>query len=129
MKTSSADSPASKPSSTTDAEPGEAPIAIESPGAVLGKQDLRGSHGSGAVIQVGAPGWLIVLTSVSLTALLLLLAYAPSYIDAKVQAGIADANATAKLARAEASVAKDKVEDLRVELARKGIHVGPLDGH
>lgn len=115
--------------STSDADSGDAPIAIESPGAVLGKQDLRGSHGSGAVIQVGAPGWLIALTSVSLTALILLLAFGTLYIDARVEAGVADANAAARLARAEASVARDKVEDLRVELARKGIHVGPLDGH
>lgn len=129
MKTSSEDSPASKPSSTTDADPGEAPIAIESPHAFKGYADQRGSRGSGAVIHVGAPGWLIALTSVSLTLLLIMLAFAPSYIDNKVQAGIADANANAKLARAEASVARDKVEDLRTKLAEKGINIPPLDGH
>lgn len=116
-------------SSTSDVEPGEAPIAVDSPHSVLGKQDLRGSHGSGAVIQVGAPGWLIALTSVSITLLIVLLVFGTVYIDARVQAGVADANATAKLARAEASVARDKVEDLRVKLGEKGIHVGPLDGH
>ena len=118
--------------STSDVEPGEAPIAIESPKAVLSKQDLSGSHGSGAYIHVGAGGWLIALTvvaSVSTTIVILMLAYGPSYIDAKVQAGIAEANATARLARAEASVALDKVGDLRDELNRKGADIPALDGH
>lgn len=132
MPTSSDDSTASNASSMTDADPGEAPIAVDSPRAFTGSPDMRNSHGSGAYINVGAGAWLIALTvvaSVSLTALILMLAYGPSYIDAKVQAGIAEANATAKLARTEASVARDKVEDLRVKLAAKGIDLPPLDGH
>lgn len=132
MKTLSEDSKASNESSMTDAEPGDAPIAVDSPHAFKGFADQRGSPGSRAWIQVGAGGWMIALTvvsSVSLTALLILGMYLPSYIDAKIQAGIADANATARLARAEASVARDKVEDLRVELGKKGIAVPALDGH
>jgi hypothetical protein len=132
MKTSSEDSPASKPSSTTDADPGEAPIAVDSPKAFTGYADQRCSSGSGAVIHVGAGGWMIALTvvaSVSLTALILMLAYGPSYIDAKVQAGTARAEAKAEIARTQAMVALDKIEDMRVKLAEKGIQTGPLNGH
>lgn len=132
MQTSSDDSSLSKTNSTTDADPGEAAIAVDSPHAFRGFADQRGSHGAGAYIHVGAGGWLIALTvvsSVSLTALLLMLVYGPSYIDAKVQAGTAQANATANLARTQAIVALDKIEDMRVKLAQKGINVPPLDGH
>lgn len=63
----------------------------------------------------------------------------PHLIEAKVQAGIAEAkaamqeqaaeaNALAKVARSDAGVALDKVEDLRTQLAAKGIKI-ELDGH
>lgn len=49
-------------------------------------------------------------------------------IDAKVQAAVAQANATASTAETHARVALDKVEDFRAKLAEKGIKV-TLDGH
>ena len=53
----------------------------------------------------------------------------PSLIEAKVQAGVAQSNATAHNAEVHARVALDKVEDFRAKLAAKGIDVPPLDGH
>lgn len=45
----------------------------------------------------------------------------PALIDAKVQAGIAKAEATSHAADTNARVAIDKVEEVRVQLAAKGI--------
>lgn len=45
----------------------------------------------------------------------------PALIDAKVQAGIAKAEATSHAADTNARVAVDKVEEIRVQLAAKGI--------
>lgn len=64
----------------------------------------------------------------------------PVVIEAKVQAGIAQAKAdmqqqaaqaqaTADAGREHARVALDKVEDFRSKLAEKGIKIAPLDGH
>lgn len=64
----------------------------------------------------------------------------PQVIDARVQAGVADARAsmqqqaataqaTAEAGRQHARVALDKVEDFRAKLAEKGIKIAPLDGH
>lgn len=50
-------------------------------------------------------------------------------IDAKIQAGAAQAEATAREARTNARVALDKVEDFRTKLAAKGIDIPALDGH
>lgn len=107
-------------------EPGDAPVAIHSPRATQQK-------GVNNFINNGMVGpWLIVLTaiaSISLTIIVMILIFAPSYIDAKVSAGTAKAEASAHLARTQALVALDKVEDLRVKLAQKDIDIPPLDGH
>jgi hypothetical protein len=49
-------------------------------------------------------------------------------IDAKIKAGVADAEAISRTAETHARVALDKVEDFRAKLAEKGINV-TLDGH
>jgi hypothetical protein len=46
-----------------------------------------------------------------------------------MQQQVADAKANAALARTQALVAVDKVEDVRTKLASKGIELPPLDGH
>lgn len=47
----------------------------------------------------------------------------PSLIDAKIQAGVAKAEATAHAADTNSRVALDKFDELRIELAKKGINV------
>jgi len=144
--------PESKPKSTSSDElavdPGNAPLAIDSPGAILNKQDLRGADNTQAVINVEKIGpWLIVITfalGAALCALIMILAFGPTYVDAMIQKAVAQAetrirtetaqetakaNATAHVARTSALVAVDKVEDVRVKLAQKNIDLPPLDGH
>lgn len=59
----------------------------------------------------------LILASLAIGALLFL----PGYIDAKVQAGSAKAEATAQEARTHARVALDNVQTARLKLAEKGI--------
>lgn len=53
--------------------------------------------------------------------IVVILAAAPAYIDAKVAAGVAPAMATANTAREHARVALDKVEQTQVQLGAKGL--------
>ena len=50
-------------------------------------------------------------------------------IAAQIQAGAAQAEATAREARTEALVTKDKLEELRDALNAKGMKIPKLDGH
>jgi hypothetical protein len=50
-------------------------------------------------------------------------------VRASVQQQIAEATAVANTGRTNSRVALDKIEDMRVKLAEKGIKVPPLDGH
>lgn len=50
-------------------------------------------------------------------------------IDAKIQAGAAQAEATAKEARTTAKVTEDKLYELRDHLNAKGMNIPKLDGH
>jgi hypothetical protein len=59
----------------------------------------------------------LVLASVAIGVLILM----PAYIDARVQAGVAKAEATAQTAKEHARVALDKVEQTQVQLGAKGV--------
>jgi hypothetical protein len=95
---------------------------------------MRGAQHSQAVITIGADKlvpWLIVLTavaSVALTIVILVVVFAPSYIDAKIAAGVAQANAVSHTAETHARVALDRVMTAEVELGKKGIEIR-TDGH
>lgn len=82
----------------------------------------------------------LVISSLCLGLFLMQTVLLPQIIDAKVQAGMAEARAsmqqqvaqaqaTATAGQQHARVALDKVEDFRAKLAAKGIDVPPLDGH
>jgi hypothetical protein len=71
----------------------------------------------------------MVLSALCLGLFLMQTFLMPQIIDAKVAAGMAQAQATAVTANQHARVALDKVEDFRTKLAAKGIDVPPLDGH
>jgi hypothetical protein len=77
-------------------------------------------HGSKALATVA-----LVLGAAAAGMIIMLALLAPILLNA---AG-AKAEATAHLARTQALVALDKVEDMRTKLAAKGIDVPPLDGH
>jgi hypothetical protein len=138
---------ASKQKSTTSDEtvvdPGEAPIAIDSPQAILTKQTTHGEHSPAVVVLEKLGPWIIVLTAVaamSMTCVILILIFGPRYMEAMIEAEVAqaetrirtgtaqdtaEAKATAHVARTSALTALDKVEDLRVKLAPNVV----LDGH
>jgi hypothetical protein len=78
----------------------------------------------------------IIFSTAAITALLMFIVMSARQesqtarvVDAKIEAGVAQAEATAREARTHARVALDKVEDFRTKLAAKGIDVPPLDGH
>lgn len=50
-------------------------------------------------------------------------ALAPSIIDAKIQAGVAKSEQTSHAAETNARVALDKVQNIKVELAKRGITI------
>jgi hypothetical protein len=77
-------------------------------------------HGSKTLATVA-----LVIGAVAVGMIVMLALLAPLLLNA---AG-AKAEATAHVARTQALVALDKVEDLRVKLAAKGIDLPPLDGH
>jgi hypothetical protein len=143
--------PESKEKSTSselEIEQGAAPFAIDSPRAVITRQDTRNSRNSPAVVNVEKLGpWLIVMTfalGLALSALAMILYFGPTYVEALIEKsvaqaetrirtdaaqGAADAKSTAHVARTTALVAIDKVEDIRVKLAQRNINLPPLDGH
>lgn len=142
------DSTESKESSTTETgvEPGDAPVAIDSPRAVLSKQDMRNAQHSQAVINVEKIGpWLIVLTAVSaiaLTIIVMMLIFGERYMDAKIQAAVAqaetrirtdvakdaaEAKAVAHAAETHGRLALAGVDRAEVELNKRGIKISLSD--
>lgn len=63
----------------------------------------------------------LALAGIAIGALVTVGIFLPSFVDAKVQSGIAKAEASAHDARVDSRVALDKVEEIRVQLASKGI--------
>ena len=71
----------------------------------------------------------IIFACLALGAIVMHAILYPQIVDAKIAAGVAQAQATAEAGREHARVALDKVEDFRTKLAEKGIKIPPLDGH
>lgn len=72
-------------------------------------------HGAGLAIAILA----LAMSASAIGALLVMYSTMHILIDAKVQAGTAKAEAIANQARVDARVSIDKIQELRVELARK----------
>lgn len=72
-------------------------------------------HGAGLAIAILA----LVMSASALGALVVIYSSIHMIIDAKVQAGTAKSEAIANQARVDARVSIDKIQELRVELARK----------
>lgn len=94
------------------------------------RQGTRIDSPSASVVQVESSKllpWMMLaclLSGIAIGVLVLI----PSFIDAKVKAGVANVETTSHAADVNARVALDKVEDFRAKLAEKGINVN-LDGH
>lgn len=65
----------------------------------------------------------LVFAAIALGAVFMKALQDPQIVDAKIQAGAADAKAEAHNARVDARVAIDEVERMRTQLAAKGINV------
>ncbi len=127
LETSKSRSPGSTGTCSLDIEGSRrTPVQIESPYAV----SVAPAPHSSSVTQIESSRlvpWMCLaclLGGMSFGAVI----FVPSLIDAKVQAGVAQANATATTANQHARIALDKVEDFRTRLSEKGINV-TLDGH
>lgn len=71
----------------------------------------------------------LVMSCVAFGAVAMYVILEAQLIDAKITAGAAQAEATAREARTTALVTKDKLEELREHLNSKGMNIPKLDGH
>jgi hypothetical protein len=80
------------------------------------------------VIRFDASALAIVALIIAVGALVAVLMQ-PSSTEAKIRAGTAQAEATAREARTTAKVTEDKLYELRDALNAKGMNLPKLDGH
>lgn len=99
--------------------------------------------GGNISIKVDANAISIIALLVSIAAIVIVLVQSikdPQIVDAKIAAAaaeirggvqqqVAEASAVANTGRTNSRMALDKIEDVRVKLASKGIDLPPLDGH
>jgi hypothetical protein len=71
----------------------------------------------------------IIFACLALGAIVMHAILYPQIVDAKIQAGAAAADATAREARTTAKVTDDKLTELRDHLNSKGMNIPKLDGH
>jgi hypothetical protein len=85
-------------------------------------------HGSKtlAIIALVVAG---VVSGLALGCVIVFVILAPQLIDAKVEAGRAQSEATAREARTTAKMTEDKLVELRDHLNSKGMNIPKLDGH
>lgn len=91
--------------------------------------------GSGARVDVSDHGSktlatiALVMSGVAFGAVAMYVILAAQIIDAKITAGAAQAEATAREARTTAKITEDKLVELRDHLNSKGMNIPKLDGH
>lgn len=71
----------------------------------------------------------IIFSCLALGAIIMHAILYPQIVDAKIEAGRAQAESTAKEARTTAKVTDDKLSELRDALNAKGMNLPKLDGH
>lgn len=71
----------------------------------------------------------LIMTGITLGMFMMYVLLIPQLLDAKIGAGAAQAEATAKEARSTAKVTEDKLGELRDALNSKGMNIPPLNGH
>lgn len=71
----------------------------------------------------------LIAACISLGAVSMYVILEAQLIDAKIKAGSAQAESTAKEARTTAKVTEDKLAELRDHLNSKGMNIPRLDGH
>lgn len=79
-------------------------------------------------IRVDASALSMIALMLSVAAIVIVLML-PLIVDAKIQAGTAQAEATAREARTTAKMTEDKLVELRDALNAKGMNIPKLDGH
>lgn len=97
--------------------------SIHGNSAPVQKQEVH-DHGSNVLAIVALVAACLALGAVSMYVIL-----QAQIIDAKIQAGSAQAEATAREARTTAKVTDDKLVELRDALNAKGMNLPKLDGH
>lgn len=86
------------------------------------------SHLTNLRIEISDRALSIVAIVLAALAIGILITFIP-LVDAKVQAGAAQAEATAREARSTAKVTDDKLDELRDHLNATGMKIPRLDGH
>lgn len=83
-------------------------------------------------IKIDANALSIIALMLAVAAIVIVISQAitgPRIVDARIQAGAAAADATAREARTTAKMTEDKLVELRDHLNSKGMNIPKLDGH